>query len=224
MTNDQITIPYKEYNAIRLSRVMLWIAFAVVVFFVFFVIVMLCLIGNFSTSFMIVIIGIAPFAFLCVSLLFLQKYRVPFFLVSFYLFALTYTLSTIFVALDITPSFFVLVLIIITPSLMAIFLTIHLVGKRKVLFAKWIAVAFALIVMISFVANIVLTVSLSLSGAAQASPLVVALYILQLFFTSAAPLLLFAYFGYKAYSDAYYNYFIAQPFSRVIREHTILFS
>ena len=110
----------------------------------------------------------------------------------------------------------------ITLTLTAVLLTVHLLGKRPISGAKWIAVVFGLCRILTAIIIIVSGLS-SLHGAPQATPLIISLFIVQELLY-IFPELLFAYFGYKAFSDSYYRYFISQPLSRVIRENTILFS
>ena len=182
MSRNKITIPFKEYNAMKASRVILWIAFIFVIFAAIIVVSMLCLIGRWVSSAGTGLTIISPIAFLCVSLLLLRKYR-----------------------------------------LMAILLTFRVARRQNIPFAKWIAVAYALFRITSSIVMIVLVLTNLSVGLPEATPQNISLFIVENL-AAMLPELLFAYFGYKAFSDIYYRYFISQPLSRVIRENTILFS
>ncbi|BDF57904.1 hypothetical protein CE91St36_07210 [Christensenellaceae bacterium] len=225
---SKITIPFREYNAMRISRVVLWIAFIWVIFVAIVIVTMLCLIGNWVDSVGTSLTTISPIAFLCVALLLLRKYRVIFFTISFYLlivyyllFMLSSGLSFTHTSSDIALVFLLLAMLAIL--LLTILLTFRTVRGQNIPFARWVAVAYALFRIASSVVMIVLILANLSVGLPEATPQNISLFIVKNL-TSMLPELLFAYFGYKAFSDSYYRYFISQPLSRVIRENTILFS
>lgn len=224
---SKITIPFREYNAMRISRVVLWIAFIWVIFVAIVIVTMLCLIGNWVDSAGTVLTAIFPIAFLCVALLLLRKYRVIFFTISFYLLVVYYLLFMLsglsFTHTSSDIAFVFLLLTILAILLTTILLTFRTVRGQNIPFARWVAVAYALFRIASSIALIVSVLANLSVGLPEATPQNISLFIVENL-TAMLPELLFAYFGYKAFSDSYYRYFISQPLSRVIRENTILFS
>ena len=225
---SKITIPFKEYNAMKGSRILLWIVFIILLPFTGFT-----LLGDFlfpiqNASVINDLLVIASFMFLCVSLLFLRRYRIQFFIAAFYLHAAYFFQDQPLPGDPVWqgPYAIIFVFFLLTAAaslLTAIVLTIHAAGKTKLPFFKWVPVAYA----VFLIAYTVILVSFILTNLSPNFPLAtpqnIASFITGTMF-SALSHLIFAYFGYKAFCKAYCSYFIRQPFSRTIRENNIRFS
>lgn len=227
---SKITIPYKEYNAMRISRVLLWILFifllpgSAVIFGILMFASQAALAGEF-----VLISG--PFLLLSVSLLFLRKYRGPFLVASFYLHALYFFVNMPALGrasisdpmpLGLYAADALLVITAIASFLIPLLLTFRLAGKGKLAFAKWIAVAYAIGLILTACVTVFSVVANLNPNLPEATPLNIFSFIIRTQF-SALFHLVFAYIGYHAFNDTYCNYFVRQPFSRVIQENTILF-